>query len=247
MAQTKPDKSEIISGVVSHVRQTGRFVKRCPNTGKWMHAEDLLCREKCSQCFRDALHQTYRSSNVAKKNKRRRELDMQFQHDEDNFAWAPEMKRMRPNPAPLPPLAAPEHLFDWEMSPLVPKPRIFRRASDLTGNMVSLLADAFGGNSFHDIDNVDENPFEPTPLPIASAQNCSSNGWDNGSNVDPLMKDGISFEPTSLLDTFLQDDSLEDFSFKTDFMDGSSARQPQQQQTSEYQYLGPNIAAAFAA
>jgi hypothetical protein len=51
-AQTKPDKTCIISEVVEHVRNIGRFVKRDVASGKWVHAEDLLCREKCSQTFR---------------------------------------------------------------------------------------------------------------------------------------------------------------------------------------------------
>jgi len=72
-AQTKSDKSNIISDVVEYVRQHGRFVKRDLKTGKWVFAEPLLCREKCSQTFRDNLAETYRSSNVAKRNKRRAE------------------------------------------------------------------------------------------------------------------------------------------------------------------------------
>jgi hypothetical protein len=51
-AQTKPDKTYIISQLVEHVRKIGRFVKRDVASGKWVHAEDLLCREKCSQTFR---------------------------------------------------------------------------------------------------------------------------------------------------------------------------------------------------
>lgn len=72
-AQTKSDKSNIISDVVEYVRTKGRFVKRDCVTGKWIYAEPLLCREKCSQSFRDNMAETYRSSNVAKRNKRRQE------------------------------------------------------------------------------------------------------------------------------------------------------------------------------
>lgn len=47
-AITKAGKSEIISNVVDHVNNKGAFIKRGP-TGKWVYAEDRLCREKCSQ------------------------------------------------------------------------------------------------------------------------------------------------------------------------------------------------------
>jgi len=71
-AVTKADKSNLISSVVEFVRTNGRFVK-LDNTGTWVYAEPLLSREKCSQTFRDYLAETYKSSNVAKRNKRRQE------------------------------------------------------------------------------------------------------------------------------------------------------------------------------
>ena len=48
-AHTKAGKSEIISDVVEHVNEKGAFVKRHAVSGKWVYAEDRLCREKCSQ------------------------------------------------------------------------------------------------------------------------------------------------------------------------------------------------------
>lgn len=243
MAQTKPDKSEIISGVVSRVRQGGRFVKRCPDTGNWILAEDLLCREKCSQCFRDALHQTYRSSNVSKKNKRRRELERQFQQ-QDAVMCPPEAKRMRsdPVPVPVPPMSTPLTLFDWDMSPIASKPRVFRRASDLNGNMVSLLVDAFG-TGVNETENVDENPFEPTPFPLLPVQD-NDNFWERSTaKTDSAM----SFGARPRFDSFPQDEVFEDFSFKSDIMDMSFTFQPQQNQVSDNATRGPNIAAAFAA
>lgn len=94
-AVTKADKSSIISSVVDFVRTNGQFVK-IDSSGTWIFAEPLLCREKCSQTFRDNLAQTYRSSNVAKRNKRRQE-----QQEKTNFAIAnmvlypPQPKRVR--------------------------------------------------------------------------------------------------------------------------------------------------------
>jgi hypothetical protein len=60
-ARTKLDKSLIISDVADHIRQQGHFVKRNPTTEEWVIAEDLLCREKVSAVFRDALHQRSRN------------------------------------------------------------------------------------------------------------------------------------------------------------------------------------------
>jgi hypothetical protein len=61
-ARSKLDKSLIISGVTESIRQEGRFVKRHTTTKKWVIAEDLLCREKVSAVFRDALHERSRNS-----------------------------------------------------------------------------------------------------------------------------------------------------------------------------------------
>jgi hypothetical protein len=57
LAKTKLEKSLIISDAAERVRQNGNFVKRDTRTNKWVLAEDLLCREKISAVFRDALHQ----------------------------------------------------------------------------------------------------------------------------------------------------------------------------------------------
>lgn len=61
VAKSKLDKSLIISDVVDLVRQNGSFVKKS-SSGTWVHAEDLLCREKISAVFRDAMHQRGRAS-----------------------------------------------------------------------------------------------------------------------------------------------------------------------------------------
>jgi hypothetical protein len=61
VAKSKLDKSLIISDVVDLVRQNGSFVKKS-SSGTWVHAEELLCREKISAVFRDAMHQRGRTS-----------------------------------------------------------------------------------------------------------------------------------------------------------------------------------------
>jgi len=60
-AKSKLDKSLIITDVAEHVREKGHFVKRSPSSDAWVLAEELLCREKISAVFRDALHQKNRS------------------------------------------------------------------------------------------------------------------------------------------------------------------------------------------
>lgn len=117
-AMTKADKSNIISSVVDYVRANGQFVK-IDNNGTWVFAEPLLCREKCSQTFRDNLAQTYRSSNVAKRNKRRQE-----QQEKTNFAIAnmvlypPQPKRVRTSYDSYAPMKTPSSPSSFNMEPL---------------------------------------------------------------------------------------------------------------------------------
>ena len=68
-AKTKLEKSLIISDVADSVRAQGNFVKKDSRSDNWVIAEDLLCREKISAVFRDALHQRSRAgaASVAKK------------------------------------------------------------------------------------------------------------------------------------------------------------------------------------
>lgn len=71
-ARSKLDKSKVLSDVVEQVRLNsprGGFVKQ-DNSGRWFEVGDFLAREKTSQAFRDALHENYKSSNVAKKKRR---------------------------------------------------------------------------------------------------------------------------------------------------------------------------------
>jgi hypothetical protein len=63
MANTKFDKSLIISDAAERIREKGNFVRRHTTTEKWAIAEELLCREKVSAVFRDALRQRRRKDN----------------------------------------------------------------------------------------------------------------------------------------------------------------------------------------
>lgn len=187
-ATTKPDKSNIITmvsqysltqaitrfsflvqalshskhfracQVVNQVRASGSFVRKDPSTGKWLFAEDLLCREKCSQSFRDCLHGSYRSSNMAKKKKR--ELEQQTAANAEAVYQAKRMRYLEPIPVAAVPISS--HLFDWEMTPAqCTSPRVSRRVSGLTGPVVSALMDSFDDALLFE---GGENPFEPTPI-----------------------------------------------------------------------------------
>lgn len=75
-ARSKLDKSKVLSDVVEQVRLNsprGGFVKQ-DASGRWHEVGDFLAREKTSQAFRDALHENYKSSNVAKKKRRQQEV-----------------------------------------------------------------------------------------------------------------------------------------------------------------------------
>lgn len=74
-ARSKLDKSAVLNDVVEQVRLAspqGGFVKQ-EESGRWYEVGDFLAREKTSQAFRDCLHDSYKSSNVAKKKRRKEE------------------------------------------------------------------------------------------------------------------------------------------------------------------------------
>lgn len=74
-AKSKLDKSGVLASVVDQIRAAspeGGFVKQNED-GRWYEVGDFLAREKTSQAFRDALHERYKSSNVAKKKRRQEE------------------------------------------------------------------------------------------------------------------------------------------------------------------------------
>jgi len=75
--KSKLEKSSILKRVVDEVRSrspSGGFVKKDLKTNRWYEVGDFLAREKTSQCFRDALHERYRSSTKSKKQRRQVEL-----------------------------------------------------------------------------------------------------------------------------------------------------------------------------
>jgi len=81
-AKSKVSKSEILANLCSQVRRDspdGGFVKQ-DKSGRWYEIGDFQAREKASQFFRDALHEHYKSSKLAKKNrnkKRRQEKEVE--------------------------------------------------------------------------------------------------------------------------------------------------------------------------
>lgn len=73
-ASSRQDKSDILSTIVTEVRMAspeGGFIKQETKNGRWFEVGDFLAREKVSQAFRDALHESYRSSKKYKHEKRR--------------------------------------------------------------------------------------------------------------------------------------------------------------------------------
>jgi len=251
-AQTKPDKSNIISEVVTFVRQSGSFVRKDLVTDHWVYAEDLLCREKCSQCFRDALYQTYRSSNVAKKNKRLIERNKQQQQQRmPELEASHQAKRMRhSNPVAVASLPAlPANLFsgDWESSPLLSpdlQANTVNRVSGLSFNevMASSLFDSFAclGDTFEQ----DENPFEPTPF--HSSITRDKKNFQQMVSFDPItLSHSSQFRRNSI---YMGDDisavsDMDDFGLQK----MCSPHREQQQSNTIKGHYGANISAAFAA
>jgi hypothetical protein len=198
-AQTKGDKSNIISDVVEYVRNHGRFVKRDLKTGMWAYAEPLLCREKCSQTFRDNLAQTYRSSNVAKRNKRRQE-----QQDKKlgTCTDIPEAKRMKPSiDGPALNARIPSNLFDLDMELWSPKTQARSMSLDvssasMTGatdiNHLTLSIQPRSGNAGSATANDGNASSNNLAIWLSTlAQGLSCNSFMDQTTTDP-------FEPTPL-------------------------------------------------
>lgn len=73
---TKMEKTFILGDIIAQVRMNspdGGFVKKDPKDNRWYEVGDYLAREKTSQAFRDALFDQYKSSNTAKKLRKRGE------------------------------------------------------------------------------------------------------------------------------------------------------------------------------
>jgi hypothetical protein len=74
VATSKMEKSKILVSAVSEIQKKsphGGFIKKDPETGLWFQIGEFLAREKTSQAFRDALHDSYKSSNSSRKKRRK--------------------------------------------------------------------------------------------------------------------------------------------------------------------------------
>lgn len=74
-ARNKMEKTVLLTEVVEQVEQDAQFLRLDPTTQLWVEAGDFLSRERVSQCFRDALHDTYKSSKASKKKSREAKVD----------------------------------------------------------------------------------------------------------------------------------------------------------------------------
>lgn len=80
-AKTKSDKSNVVSQIVDAVRQEGgAFVRIEESNERWCLVSERALREKVGQSLRDVLHTQYRSSNKAKK--RRKKVENAQQHED---------------------------------------------------------------------------------------------------------------------------------------------------------------------
>ena len=71
-AETKIQRSFVVSGVVDAVRAKGTgFVKQIKASGEWIEVGDHLAREKVGQSLRETLATKYKSSHKAKKYRRK--------------------------------------------------------------------------------------------------------------------------------------------------------------------------------
>lgn len=67
----KLEKTLVVSEIVEAVqKQQGRFVKKEKKGGPWVVVDEIFAREKVGQSLRDGLHDKYKSSTKAKKQRR---------------------------------------------------------------------------------------------------------------------------------------------------------------------------------
>lgn len=237
----------MISAVIDRIihEDGGKFVKLdVSSPSKWIYASDRLCREKCSQTFRDSLHEVYRSSSVAKKNKRR--LEQQQQEHEQIIAPNPSDKRE------VAPRAAKKMRLDEPVVQLAPtsweNPSFFDRLLTSTTkpkvmdlpkkrdnlNLFSILSDLVN------IPLSDEDPFEPTPLSSSDFSDM------NASSVierapDPFLDEDMLYPQTSCISSHPCSDSQKHHSFMMDNDEGAL------HWDDEELVVSPMLTAAFAA
>ena len=174
LANTKLDKSLIISDVVEHIRQNGNFVKRDSKSDQWVLAEDLLCREKISAVFRDALHQQSRSGSGSMPKKAIAQAIEKQQHYQRRALPAmpslecTTLKQVRvPLPSPAlssscAPVSSQNFTVDWTTllrnQHQSPQNTSMSAATAEKKDLFSLFSLAIS-----DI-NTDDDPFEPKPI-----------------------------------------------------------------------------------
>ena len=70
-SSNKHEKTLVVSHIVEAIHnQNGRFVKKEKKGGPWMVVDEVFAREKVGQSLRDGLHDRYKSSTTAKKQRR---------------------------------------------------------------------------------------------------------------------------------------------------------------------------------
>jgi hypothetical protein len=95
-ANTKVEKSLVVSEIVDAVRgmsPRGGFVKKFGNT--WYEVGDSAAREKIGQCLRDSLHESYKSSTKAKKNRRKELRALSNKLEPEQHQMTPMLQRVQ--------------------------------------------------------------------------------------------------------------------------------------------------------
>ena len=248
-ATTKTGKSGIISTVVEHINEKGHFVKRDPMTAKWIYADDRLCREKCSQTFRDSLHEIYRSSSVAKKNRRREQQQQEEEQPASQISAddvAPrETKRMRLEQAVFQPLSISSNSFQFDWDTLM-APKTTKDAVSLMPEKDNLLPILSELVTIPLVDEDDGNPFEPTPLSSVHFDLDSSSMLEPRPLFEDPLTGGNAMYPATYCSVRCSEENsfLDDFSsFVTDGIEAGLMRF----QDEDDVVVSPNFEAAFAA
>jgi hypothetical protein len=145
-AENKAGKSEVISRLVTRVRETGNFVREA-GQGRWSLVEEHAVRTTTAQHFRDALYSKYRSSKEMKKQRRQEDRTV----DE-----VPLKKRSR---CVSPESSESSDAEDETYSMPSCLPHQFQEHAQQ--DTLSILSSAVFMNKINFQDN---NPFEPTPI-----------------------------------------------------------------------------------
>jgi hypothetical protein len=150
-AQNKAGKSEVISNLVTRIRETGNFVREAGQS-RYSLVEEHTVRTTTAQHFRDALFSKYRSSKEMKKQKRKKDRSV----DEE-----PLHKRSRC----VSPKCSESSEVEEETDS---KPGCLSKQLQAKGHLdtLSIFSNAVFMNK---INFRDSDPFEPTPLRHSAA------------------------------------------------------------------------------